>query len=48
MPTINVRAHQGMSTGLAVSVCETFSNYSFPACKSLQGLLMALTAVGTH
>ena len=31
-----------MSTGLAVNVCETVSNYSVPACWSLQALLMAL------
>ena len=37
-----------MSAGLAVNVCETFSNYSFPACWSLQALLMALIAVGTY
>ncbi len=37
-----------MSAGLAVNVCEAFSNYSLPACWPLQALLMALTAVGTH
>ncbi len=37
-----------MSAGLAVNVCEMSSNYSFPAHWSLQGLLMAWIAVGTH
>lgn len=41
------RAHQGLSAGLAVNVCDTSIKYSFPACWSLQAVLMALTAVGT-